>query len=56
VCEIGPERIDPIKELGVIPKDPRLSDLPPMRPRWGPPDGDIELPQPPLRDRGDWLE
>jgi len=75
LCEVGPERIDPIKELGIIPahplpywgwgsipdqygrrwdaddgarqrppKDPKLSDLPPLRPWWGPPDKDVELP------------
>ena len=66
LCTVGPERIDPIETLGILPrvpspywgwgdvpdqyrrrwesddgesrrpKDPEFSDLPPLRPYWGP--------------------
>jgi hypothetical protein len=66
LCTVGPERIDPVATLGILPdrplpywgwgdipdqyrrrwdgddgesprpKDPKLSDLPPLRPGWGP--------------------
>ena len=66
LCTVGPERIDPLETLGIVPDrplpcwgwgdipdqyrrrwdgddgesprptDPRLTDLPPLRPDWGP--------------------
>lgn len=68
LCTVGPERVDPLETLGIVPsgplpyfgwgdipdqyrrrwdgddgespvpEDPELSDLPPLRPRWGPGD------------------
>ena len=65
LCTVGPQRIDPVETLGILPdrplpywgwgdipdqyrrrwdgddgesarpKDPKLTDLPPMRPHWG---------------------
>ena len=69
LCTVGPERIDPLETLGMVPaeplpffgwgdipdqyrrrwdgddgesrppEDPGLADLPPLRPRWGDPNG-----------------